>query len=368
MKVLYVSKALVVGAYRDKLRALETHCRVTAVIPSAWNGTAVDPVHDDEHVELADTVLHGHNHFHLYRHAGDFIDRARPDIVHIDEEPYSAVTAQVARHCRKRSIPCCFFAWQNIHKRIPPPFAALRGYVFRTARGGIAGTATAADVLRAWGWKGPIAIIPQFGVDPDRFRPDPASRRTVRERLGLEQSFVVGFGGRLVPERGVHLLASTLRGGDDTHLLFAGDGPERQKLIADARALGVTDRVHLAGHVPSHDMPQWLNAMDVLVLPSLRSRGWVEQFGRILVEAMACGVPVIGSDSGEIPAVIGDAGALFPEGDGAALFDAIRALRASENVRNERSMRGQARVRERFTQARVAEQTYAFYSSMLEAA
>lgn len=368
MRVLYVSKALVTGAYRDKLRALEAHCDVTAVMPSAWNGTAVDPIVDGEHVVLADVVLHGHNHFHLYRDPGAFIDRVRPDLVHIDEEPYSAVTAQVARHCRKRAIPCCFFAWQNLNKRIPPPFGMVRRYVFHAARGGIAGTDAAGRVLRAWGWRGPLAIIPQFGVDTNRFRPDPDARSRIRHRLGISDEFVVGFGGRLVAEKGVHVLLRAASDVEGVHLLFAGVGPERDRLATAARGCGSESRVHFAGGVPSSDMAAWLNAMDVLVLPSLTGRTWMEQFGRILVEAMACGVPVIGSDSGEIPAVIGDAGIVVPEGDSAALADAIRRLASHAELRAELAARGVARVAERYTQANVADRTCDFYRTLLEAA
>lgn len=368
MKVLYVSKALVTGAYRDKLRALESYCDVTAIIPSTWNGTTVDPVRKHEPIELAETFLPGHNHFHLYRDIGDFIDRARPDLVHIDEEPYSAVTAQVARHCRQRSLPCCFFAWQNIRKRIPPPFTVMRRYVFRTARGGIAGTDRAAHVLRAWGWNGPLAVIPQFGVDMERFRPDAAARADARRRLGLQGEFVVGFGGRLVEEKGIHLLVPVLLRNAGARLLVVGDGPERQTLLEALQSAGVAERVHVIGQIDSLEMPFWLNAMDALVLPSLTGRRWMEQFGRILIEAMACGVPVIGSSSGEIPAVIGDAGIIVPEGDPAALAGAVAHFVDSPDERQRFAERGRTRVQERFTQAHIANRTYEFYCDLLEAA
>jgi glycosyltransferase involved in cell wall biosynthesis len=101
------------------------------------------------------------------------------------------------------------------------------------------------------------------------------------------------------------------------------------------------------------------------VLPSRTRPNWKEQFGRALVEAMACEVPVVGSDSGEIPNVIGDAGLVFPEGDVAALAGHLRRLQDSQDMRRDLGRRGRARVLDRFTQARVAEQTYQLYRQIL---
>ena len=80
------------------------------------------------------------------------------------------------------------------------------------------------------------------------------------------------------------------------------------ELIATAAELGLAERVHLPGVIHNSDLPAFMNALDVFVLPSETRSNWREQFGRVIVEAMSCGVPVIGSDSGEIPTVLGDAG------------------------------------------------------------
>src|SRR4029078_4543437 len=82
---------------------------------------------------------------------------------------------------------------------------------------------------------------------------------------------------------------------------------------------GVAQRVEFAGAVSSQEIPKAFAAMDAMALPSLTRKNWKEQFGRVLSEPMACETPVIGSDSGEIPNVIGDAGLVAPEGDATAL-------------------------------------------------
>jgi glycosyltransferase involved in cell wall biosynthesis len=112
-------------------------------------------------------------------------------------------------------------------------------------------------------------------------------------------------------------------------------------------------------------MPGFYQTLDVLVLPSRRRPNWVEQFGRVLIEAMACGVAVIGSETGEIPHVIGDAGLIFPEGDVMALRDALTGLATDPERRAHLATRGRARVLAHFTQAQVAEATYRVYQAIV---
>ena len=102
--------------------------------------------------------------------------------------------------------------------------------------------------------------------------------------------------------------------------LFIGGGP----LEADIRrwAAGKADRVRLVTALHA-EVPPYVNALDLLAAPSETRKNWAEQFGRMLVEAFACRVPVVGSDSGEIPHVLGDAGVVVSEGDAGAWTRAI---------------------------------------------
>lgn len=367
MKVLYVSKALVVEAYRSKLAELARHVEVRGVMPERW-GRSVPEGGDNGGPPLLrwPTLLHGHNHLHLYRRADELFAPPKPDLLHVDEEPYSAVTAQLVRRATRSKVPVVFFAWQNLDKRLPPPFGALQGYVFRRARGAIAGTPSARRVLRGRGYRGPTTVIPQFGVDPERFAPDAPAGLEIRSSLGISaDAFVVGFGGRLVPEKGVEVLLDAVTRLSGVHLILVGDGPEQTKLDDRARRAGVRNRTHLVGRRPSVEMPGWLAALDLLVLPSVGRRGWSEQFGRILVEGMACGVPVVASRHGEIPAVVGDAAALVEPGDAGALARRIEGLARVPERRAEMSRRGRARVLARFTHERIARETASFYHEVV---
>jgi glycosyltransferase involved in cell wall biosynthesis len=106
--------------------------------------------------------------------------------------------------------------------------------------------------------------------------------------------------------------------------------------------------------------------MSVLVLPSLTTPTWKEQFGHVLVEAMACGVPVIGSDSGAIPEVIGDAGLIVPEGNVDALADAIQSLISAPALRVDLAARGRSRVQAEYTNDSVARRLAAFWEGVIE--
>jgi glycosyltransferase involved in cell wall biosynthesis len=367
MRVLMISKACVVGAARRKLEEIAAlGVELTAVVPPSWRDDAgkVTPLEPgyDRGYELAvePIAFNGHFHYHFYPRLAARIRAARPDIVHIDEEPYNAATVQALWLARRHGARAVFFTWQNLLRRYPPPFSWMERYCYTRSAGAIAGNAEAVDVLRRKGFRGRTWIIHQFGVDPDIFYRRP--------RPGAEGGpFTVGwFSGRLHERKGVHLLVDAVAAlGDDTRLEILGWGPEEERLKAQAARLGLGERFRIHGRLPSTQVPEFASRLDVAVLPSLTIASWKEQFGRMLTEAMACEVPVVGSDSGEIAHVIGDAGLVFPEGDVAALTACLRRLRDDAALRRDLAAQGLARVRERYTQAQVAAQTVAAYQEIL---
>jgi len=144
-----------------------------------------------------------------------------------------------------------------------------------------------------------------------------------------------------------------------------GDGPERTRLTALADKLKIAKQVSFLGRLPSAQAPDFYRALDALVLPSLSRPNWVEQFGRVLIEAMACEIPVIGSTCGEIPVVIGDAGLVFPEGDAWVLAESITSLAENPAHRAELAGRGRARALAHFTHKQIAAETVRVYRQML---
>jgi glycosyltransferase involved in cell wall biosynthesis len=175
---------------------------------------------------------------------------------------------------------------------------------------------------------------------------------------------VVGFLGRFVPDKGLPLLLRVL---DQTsqpwRALFVGTGPMEAALRSWATRYG--DRVRICTTVTHDQVPQYLNAMDTLCAPSQTMPNWREQFGRMLIEAFACGLPVIGSDSGEIPYVIDNAGIILGEKDESAWVSTLEQVLADPAYRAELGQRGRDRAHAVYQWSVVAQQHLSFFESIL---
>ena len=368
MRVLMVSKALVNGVYQKKVEELARlpEVELCVVVPPFWHEERVgdQPLQPMflEGYELAVEPMrfNGRHHIHYYPGLRRRMRAFRPDIVHIDEEPYNFVSAHAAWLARRARARVLFFAWQNLYRHYPPPFRLFELYNYRAAAASIVGNRDAGLVLRRKRYRGPIAVIPQFGVDPGIYSP-PESRRSSLDGP------VIGYIGRIVEEKGVDLLVDALGMIQPRPTLrIIGGGDRRVELEMRAERLGIRDRVRFEGAVPPERVPALLRQLDVLVLPSRTRANWKEQFGRILVEAMACEVAVVGSDSGEIPNVIGDPELIFAEDDAPALAAILKRLVRDDEFRRGKQRAGRQRVLEQFTQAQVARQTWLLYRQILE--
>ena len=304
------------------------------------------------------------NYVHWYPSLGKIIRDFQPDIIDVWEETWCLTSAHACR-LRNRYLPLAKVlseTEQNLNKRLPPPFGLLRSMVLKNADYCVGRSEEAVEVLRAQGYKGPATSIPN-AANAELFRP--LDRAKCREELGIE-GFLAGYVGRLVEEKGVMNLVEALPLCDsDVKVCFAGNGPMREDLEARARELGVSERVLFLPHRPLEELPSVMNALDVLVLPSRTTARWKEQFGRVLIEAHACATPLIGSDSGAIPDVIGAGGIVIPEADVAALAGAIETLRNAPEEARRMGEIGRAQVEAKYTWTRVAERYREVYLQMM---
>lgn len=365
MRVVLVSKALVVGAYQRKAEEIaRLGVDLTVLVPPSWQDRrgrqVVQPCHTQGYtLRVIPLRFNGAYHLHYYPTLGRELAQLRPDLVQMDEEPYNLATWLGLRAASKLGAAGTFFTWQNLYRRYPYPFRWLEQANFRLAPLAIAGNQEAGKVLRRKGYTGEIAVIPQFGVDPTIFTPSFAS--------GDGTDVVrIGYAGGLLPEKGVDLLLRAcvgLRGHWQLHI--AGSGAEEQALRNLAQALGIAGQVHWHGSLASTAMPAFYQNLQLFVLPSRTTPTWKEQFGRVLVEAMACGIPVIGSDCGEIPQVIDEAGLVFDEGDVLILQRHLQRLLDRPQERHSLGQAGRRRVLAHYTMNLVAEQTVATYQRLL---
>jgi glycosyltransferase involved in cell wall biosynthesis len=362
MRVLMLSKACIVGIYQRKLEALaEQGVTLRVLVPPSWKDERGEQKlerlythgYDLQEVPI---VLNGNFHLHFYPTLRREMQRFQPDIVHIDEEPYNLATWLALFHARRQQAKTLFFSWQNILRHYPPPFAWGERWVLDTIDYALVGTDSAGQVWRDKGYRGQLSTIPQFGTDLQHFQP----------QAHPERPLTIGYIGRMVEEKGIAILleaVAKLQG--EWRLRLVGGGTIIEQLHTQAQHLGIAERVVFVGQLPSTEIVQQYHQLDVLVLPSLTRPNWKEQFGRVLVEAMACELAVVGSDSGAIPSVIGDSGLIVPENNTVALTQALQSLLDNPNYCRELGQRGRQRALTHFTHDGIAQATVAVYQQML---
>lgn len=350
MRVLVVWHAAVVPAYRERFRAL---CRANPEIDlhviapqksyegGQWIAGTTDPRDPFQlHILPAGWITHPNGLF--YKTSLRFLRHLNPEVVHIHEEAWTLGALQFVLAFYPR-VPIILETWENLVRSPKRPFRWLEPFVMRRISRFIAGTPDIFHVLTAKGVRAPIDVIPYGTAFTER-------------RVPRTMSVVprIGYIGRLTPEKGVSLLLDALpQVSRDMEVYVVGNGP-LESLVHDTRAAYSHLKLYHTPAVSPHDVPGLLRTFDVLVLPSQTTRTWAEQFGRVLIEAMAVGTVPIGSTSGSIPWVIGDAGWVFPEGNVRVLAQKIDHLLGNTGDWQQLSLKGQQRVRMHFTWDRVA--------------
>ncbi|MBD2081724.1 glycosyltransferase family 4 protein [Leptolyngbya sp. FACHB-17] len=373
-KLLTIGHSYIVPLNRrlanEMSRVGQANWEITVVSPLALKGDLrplkFEPdLHDRASVEGIPVLFDRVPHLMLYGKRLREILHQDWDLVHCWEEPYVLSGGQIAWHTPAQA-PLVYFTFQNNSKRYPPPFNWIEAQTMQQSAGWIASGHTVANALKhRQGYDRPMQIIP-LGVDVEHFSPSPAIRQSIHHQLEWDHSDapVIGFLGRFVPEKGLSMLMRVLnRLAQPWRAMFVGTGVMEAELRSWAAQYG--DRVRICTTVTHDQVPQYLNAMDMLCAPSQTALHWREQFGRMLIEAFACGVPVIGSDSGEIPYVIGDAGIVLGEKDEQAWLRAISTLLDNPTQRTALAERGLDHVHSVYQWSVVARQHLKFFDSIL---
>jgi glycosyltransferase involved in cell wall biosynthesis len=365
LRVLVVAHNAVAASNRQRVDALADlpELDVCLLTPAWWEeeGRRVDVAEPAApyqwQVGRTLATNNGTRYVFLNRLLG-LIRRFHPDVIDLHEEPFSLVALQVlfARRIVAKRAALVFYSAVNVERRWRQPYRWIEQLVLRSADGAYAPNSDVPQILAAKGMRASARVVP-LGVDLARFeRARPAPLFDYLE--GAPRPYV-GFLGRLEPVKGLDVLIDAVPYlSRYVTLVIAGDGSERERLERLVWVRNLSSQVRFVGPIAFDDVPSFLNALDVLVLPSVTLLPLHrEQFGRVLAEAMAARLPVVGSSSGAIPEVVGDAGLVVPEGDPRALAEAIDSLTLNEPFRRDLARSGHARAAERFVWPVVVRET-----------
>lgn len=286
-------------------------------------------------------------YLHFYPGLRRLLRKIDPDVIHLWEEPWSIIALQA--QLLKGRAGLVLEVDQNILKRLPPPFETIRKYVLGHTDHVLSRGPDATMVVRARGYAGPVTPI-GYGVDLATFAP--ASAPVAPSPSG---AFRIGYVGRLIEEKGLDEAFDAMAlGGAPVDFSIMGEGPYEAELRERVAALGLGDRVAFRGWGQPADVADFIRSLDALVLLTRTTEAVREQFGRVIIEAQACGVPVIGSTCGAIPDVVGSGGWIVPERDAKALREVLDVIARDAALVQAKGRAARENVQARFTYEAVA--------------
>jgi L-malate glycosyltransferase len=388
MKILVASHTYIVDLNCQKLRALsqlEPGIEVTVVVPKTWRPGGVQnkvietQYRDEGAFKIVPVSNFSQNQQGLLTFGADLVtllQQFRPHVIQVEQGSRGlAYTQMIALNLiLGLNAKNVFFTWWNLPYKLKLPVQLLEKYNLSHSHGIICGNQDGAEIFQEKGYEKPIKVMPQLGVDEQLFTPQ--AQPELAAKLGiLSSDFVVGFVGRFVQEKGLLTLVKALISIKDKpwKLLLLGRGELYTELLKIAAENYIQERVIIIESVSHNAVPQYINLMNTLALPSettykfktLTAIGWKEQFGHVLIEAMACKVPVIGSNSGEIPHVIADAGLVFPEGDIQALANCLTQLIDNPELSQKLGDMGYQKAIDKYTNKALAQQQLNFYKELV---
>ena len=388
MKILVISHTYIVDLNCEKLRSLaqlNPDSEVVVAVPKRWRPGGVQnkiietQPKDEGNFRIVPLSNFSQNNQALLVFGFDLIQLLltfKPNIIQVEQGAKALCYAQTIflNKLLKIKAKNLFFTWWNLPYNTKFPISWLEKFNLENTDGAIPGNQDAADILREHGYEGTLKVMPQLGVDETLFFPN--SQAELAAQVGINANeFVIGYLGRFVPEKGLFTLLNAVSrlSSQSWKLLLVGRGDLKNQILSQAQEQGIGDRLIILDSVAHDQVPNYLNLMNVLVLPSettyqvrtLTAVGWKEQFGHVLIEAMACKVPVIGSDSGEIPHVIAEAGLTFPEGDAEMLQQCLQKVIENPETAKKLAEAGYERVKKKYTNQALAQELMAFYQDLL---
>jgi glycosyltransferase involved in cell wall biosynthesis len=367
MKLLIISHSCVTPINQQFYVELErqTNWQITIVTPSNWKteyGKILNPQpwsnYQGRLLGLP-VWLSGNIPLHIYRSTFiQLLKELEPDFIYVHQEPYAIQTAQIyLANSLSINKPIAFFTWQNIFKRYPFIFRQIEKLTFQKTNVAFTGSRSAAEVLRQKDYQGNCVMLPS-GIDTDIYTYSNQAEELKNNLRAGENEVIIGYLGRIVAEKGLKTLLQALEQIQELpwRLVMVGAGEYETEFKRIANELKLNQRISYLGYIPHTEAPVYLSAFDLLVLPSETQPNWKEQFGRVIIESMACNTPVIGSNSGEIPYLIESTGGglTFPEAQPKALAEQLSKLIRDRNVRLSLGEQGRQSVVRNYTNSSLA--------------
>ncbi len=366
-KLLIISHSCITSVNQQFYAEVErqTNWKLIIITPSNWNNQYSSKINPERWSAYKGQLLSipvwkpGNIPLHIYRSIFiPLFQKLQPDAIFVRQEPYAAVAAQVYL-ANRLSIqkPIGFFTWQNIFKKYPFPFQQTQNFVLQESCYAFSGSYSANEVLKQKGYHSNSVILPA-GIDLDIYFPQPESKNLKSQLCPTQDKVIIGYMGRIVEEKGLKTLLNALKKVEHLpwHLVIVGSGSFETEFDTITNELQLTNRVNCVGYVPHSEAPSYLSAFDLLVIPSETRSNWKEQFGRVIIEAIACGTPVLGSDSGEIPHLIQATGGglTFSEGQPESLAEQLKHLILNPSLRLQLTEQGRVSVSQKYTNTSLA--------------
>lgn len=330
-----------------------------------WWTTGVSPEIDTELFTPREWSQRG-TLWWTYPGLGAAVKRLNPDVIHVTQEPWALFFSQLDLHRYRVAAQGGDNLWVHgawLENRIRL-WRARR--ILSRLSGFASWNSDGIRLAKKYGLSAdlPTLIAPSRVPELGPFDVARSERARHRDRFEFGSEVIVGYVGRLASEKGVEWLFESMAAADipNASVALFGNGDEEKALKHRAAELGVS--ALFKGSVSPDDIPAVMAAIDILVVPSLTRPEWAEQFGRVVVEGMLAGTPVISSDSGSLPEVVGDGGTVVPEKDVQALAQVLLTLGSSAESRSQEGQKARNWAESRFGPEALARQYVRFWTDI----